>query len=89
MPQSPDRTQREELQNLLSKICVDWGFCIPPEPFDEISSCRSITAGEFANAVLKAEGMNPDYEKEWFRKLKRRFIEEFEQESISSEDLEL
>jgi hypothetical protein len=66
-----------ELRRLLNWLCAEWGFCIPPGEAGRISQSASLSAEEFATAVLVAEGMNPEYEREWFRNIKRRFAEEF------------
>jgi hypothetical protein len=66
-----------DLRDLLDELCVEWGFCIPPAACDEISRRSSLSAGEFASAVLQAEGMNPEYEKKWFQKLSDLFVGRF------------
>ena len=66
-----------DLRELLDELCVKWGFCIPSGAYNEISRRSSLSAGEFASAVLQAEGMNPEYEKKWFRRLRDRFVEDF------------
>jgi hypothetical protein len=66
-----------DLRRLLGALCREWGFCIPPEAQDEIAGRSTITAEEFATAVLEAEGMNPELEKKWFQRITARFIEEF------------
>jgi hypothetical protein len=65
------------LRWLLYDLCVDGGYCIPSDATDAIAQRSSITAGEFARAVLEAEGMNPDYEKKALRAVRARFIERF------------
>jgi hypothetical protein len=67
----------KDLRSLLSKLCLEWGFCIPPDDVDRIACSQRLTADEFAAEVLKAEGFNPDYEVRWYRWIKRRFIETF------------
>ena len=65
------------LRFLLIDLCTDWGFCIPRSDSDRIANTQQITAEEFAAAVLTAEGMTPEYEKTWRRRIERRFIERF------------
>jgi hypothetical protein len=68
----------KRLSDLLTALCVEWGFCIPPDDFDRIASSQHLTADEFATEVLKAEGFDhPEYELRWHRKIKRRFIDRF------------
>jgi len=62
---------------LLDRLCVEWGFCIPPKCAEEIVNRPSITAEELASAVLEAEEMNPQDEQAWFQKIADRFIEQF------------
>jgi len=77
-PSQDETTLTEgELRRLLSVLCVEWGFCIPSEASEDISRRSSLSANEFATAVLQAEGMNPEHEKKWFQRIRDRFVEEF------------
>ena len=62
------------IEYLLKDICVDLGFCIPPNDQLEIMSADSWNADDFACQILKAEGMNPEYEKQWRREIREKFI---------------
>ena len=75
----------KDLGDLLTKLCVEWGFCIPPSDFHRIAASQCLDAAEFATEVLRAEGLDPEYELQWFRKIKRRFVEQFG-ESVSAKD---
>jgi hypothetical protein len=66
-----------DLTRLLYDLCVDWGFCIPPVDAQRIARSKSVTARDFAHEVLRAEGMNPEYEVEWVRRIAARFVEHF------------
>ena len=66
-----------ELNYLLYDLCVHWGVCIPPVSAEEISQRASFSDEEFAEAVLIAEGMNPEYEKQWMRRISKKFTERF------------
>jgi hypothetical protein len=74
-----------DLRTFLGALCREWGFCIPPEAQDEIVRRSTITAEEFASAVLEAEGMNPEFEQKWFRRITDRFIEEIRDSSSTNE----
>jgi hypothetical protein len=76
----------KELSDLLTKLCVEWGFCIPPKDFDRIAASQRLDVAEFATEVLLAEGLNPEYELHWFREIKRRFVDHFGRESVLAED---
>jgi hypothetical protein len=72
-----DKKLQEGISELLNWLCVEWGFCIPPDAAKHIAETQNVDAETFAREVLKAEGMNPDYEVKWLRKIKRRFVDEF------------
>jgi len=72
-----------ELDYLLYDLCVNWGFCIPPVSAEQISKNSFWNASEFAEAVISAEGMNPEYEKQWSNKISSKFRERFGSEEIS------
>ena len=74
----PNRQSPEErLQYLLDDLCVEWGFCIPSDDAARIAASNILDADEFAVAVLRAEGMVPEYEKKWRHLIKERFKERF------------
>ena len=75
----------KQVRYLLRELCVDWGFCIPPADADRIAGSERLEADEFAAEVLRAEGMVPEYEAKWFRRIKRRFTDRFGI-SVSVED---
>ena len=77
---------KKELYVLLDWLCVEWGFCIPPKDADRIAASENLDAAEFATEVLRAEGLDPEYELHWFRKIKRRFVEHFGSEAVSAKD---
>jgi len=72
---------QQELKKLLNKICTELGFCLPPIEIERIINQKNITAEQFSFLVLKAEGMNPESELEWQRKIKNKFIEVFGNEA--------
>ena len=78
----------QRLSHLLGELCVDWGFCISPEDAQKISSLERLTADEFANRVMIAEGFVAEHEKTWFRKLRRRFVDEFGGTNVCADDFD-
>jgi hypothetical protein len=68
---------REDILRLLDWVCVEWGFCLSPADADRIAAVECLKAHDFAREVLLAEGMDPDCDAQWYRKIKRRFIDEF------------
>ena len=75
----------DRLSHLLYELCVDWGFCISPGDAQRIASTRSLTADQFAYAVLTAEGFVAENETRRFEQIRRRFVDRFGQE-IRAED---
>ena len=67
---------QNKIEPLLYKLCTEWGFCIPQSESEKIIKQENIDPEEFAIAVLEAEGMNPEYEPKWMKKIKNKFIEE-------------
>ncbi len=66
-----------QVRRLLNELCVDWGFCIPRTDIDRIARSKHLEAGEFAAEVLRAEGMVPENEANWLRRIKQRFTRRF------------
>ena len=71
-----------ELIYLLGDLCVKWGFCI--SDYNEITTAEYYTAKEFAQDVLAAEGMDPEYELKWVRRISERFRERFGENEIDA-----
>jgi len=72
-----------ELSYLLYDLCVIWGFCIPTVRAKEMCKMGRWGAKEFAISVVEAEGMNPECEEEWVRRIAEKFRERFGAEGIS------
>jgi hypothetical protein len=72
-----------DLQLFLDYLCTEWGFCNYLRASDLISDEKPLTVAEFANAVLLAEGMDPEYEPLWAKKIRKKFVERYGQ-SIST-----
>jgi len=73
-----------ELIYLLADLCVKWGFCIPTDNHDEISKKEHYSAVEFAQDVVKAEGM--EGYSGWVNRIVERFSERFGTDEIVSEN---
>jgi hypothetical protein len=79
-PLKQGSTLEDRLSQLLDELCVDWGFCIPPPDAQRIASTKTLTADQFAYAVLTAEGFVAEYETRWFKQIRQRFVDRFGQE---------
>ena len=73
-----------ELLYFLYDLSVMWGWCIPPDSSDRISKSESYTAKAFAKDVVKAEGLDADYEIKYVRNIANKFIERFGTSFIDS-----
>jgi hypothetical protein len=73
----------KKIEHLLNDLCIDLGFCIPPEDIKRITEAGSWEADNFACQVLIAEGMNPEYEKQWRSRIRNKFVEKFGNELSS------
>jgi predicted metal-dependent phosphoesterase TrpH len=60
-----------ELIYLIHDLCVIWGFCIPPEDFEQITKKDYYQADDFAIDIVEAEGMDRD--SEWVNRIAERF----------------
>lgn len=67
---------RSKIKYLLNDLCVDLGFCIPPKDAKRIVESKQLEADDFACQILVAEGMNPEYEIQWRRKIREKFIKQ-------------
>ena len=76
----------EDLDILLGDFCVLWGFCNRLSGSDLVRDGSTITADDFASAVLIAEGMVPEAS-DWFRKIRRVFIKRYGR-AVSKDDYE-
>jgi hypothetical protein len=79
-PLKQDSSLEDRLSHLLYELCVDWGFCIPPADRQRIASTKTLTADQFANAVLTTEGRVAEYEMRCFKQISQRFVDKFGQE---------
>lgn len=73
-----------EITYLLADLCVKWGFCIPPISAEQICKKTFLSAEGFAVSVVEAEGLNPEYDVKWVRRIAAKFRERFGVDEISS-----
>ena len=48
-----------EIENLLTKLCVDLGFCLPPRAISQFKQTPPADVDSFTDAVFIAEGLDP------------------------------
>ena len=51
---------RAEAERVLSKLCVDLGFCLPPLAQERLARDPPTDVRAFTDAVFSAEGLDPD-----------------------------
>lgn len=66
-----------EIRSFLNEVCVDFGFCLPPNDVDALASRNQYIADEFIREIFKVEGLNPDVELKLFRQVKKRFTDKY------------
>ena len=48
-----------EVQSLLSKLCIDLGFCLPPDAQAHLEQSPPSNVAGFTDEVFTAEGLDP------------------------------
>ena len=81
-------TMQEALDFLLYDICVELGFCLPPEDHARICTTEFWDADAFTEEVFRVEGMDPNEHLEWKRQIHRRFTEMFGSRSVDLESFQ-
>ena len=72
-----DTPLQAALYDLIGWLCVEWGFCIPPDDAERIASSTDLDAETFAQEVLKADGVGGETAAQWQPKIAARFAEQF------------
>jgi hypothetical protein len=49
-----------EVEWLLGDLCVQLGFCLPPDEEERLKTCPPPDVRSFTDAVFIAEGLDPD-----------------------------
>ena len=80
---------KEALDFLLYDICVELGFCLPPQDHARICATEFWDADAFTEEVFRAEGMNPDEHLKWKRQIHKRFTDMFGSQSVDLESFQL
>ena len=50
-----------EVYYLLANLCVDLGFCLPPNAISQLQQTPPTDVDSFTDAVFRAEGFDPEY----------------------------
>jgi hypothetical protein len=69
---SPTRVER-----LLSELCVDLGFCLPPDDQERLRDSPPPTIDAFTDAVFLAEGIDPLVHPQLHKQVRERVTKHF------------
>ena len=75
--QNPGNEMQRELQALLDELCVDLGFCLPPDDQKRIISVPYYDAEGFTSEVFAAEKINTNSHAGLAQKVLQRFTKRF------------
>lgn len=53
-------SNRSDVARVLDKLCVDLGFCLTADQYATLESDPPMDAPTFADAVFRAEGLDPE-----------------------------
>ncbi|MEU9352575.1 hypothetical protein AB0D65_16685 [Streptomyces griseoloalbus] len=66
------RDSKAEVRQLLHELCVDLGFCLPPQEQRRLEQAPPADADSFTYAVYEAEGMDPGVHDQLRRQVRER-----------------
>jgi hypothetical protein len=71
---------QKQITFLLEELCIELGFCLSPEAQAQLTREPPHTATEFADAVIRAEGLDPEagISRQLYREVKARIAKHFE-----------
>src|SRR6266576_7116544 len=82
------KTMPEALDFVLYDICVDLGFCLPPEDNARICATESWDAETFTREVFRVEGLEADEHVTLKRQIHKRFTDMFGSSSVDNESFQ-
>jgi hypothetical protein len=78
---------RREVEVLLSKLCIDLGFCLPPDDQKRLAEQPPVDAHAFTDAVFSAEGLDPTTaDRHLYRQVRDMVLEAFRDSVIAREN---
>ncbi len=71
----------DEVEILLSRLCLKLGFCLPPDDENRLIDSPPTSIDEFTDAVFQAEGLNSEYaERGLYRQVRSEIVRAFEKQ---------
>ena len=72
-----------EIETLLTKVCVELGFCLPPNAVLQLRNSLPADIDSFTDAIFTAEGLDPRFANRTLRAQVRAMVrDEFAKASI-------
>lgn len=76
---------RDRIQRLLDKLCVELGFCLPPAEQEAMGAAPLNEVRAFVDRVFRAEGLDPETaDRQLYRQVHDRVADMFD--SMLDED---
>jgi hypothetical protein len=73
------RLDSKQVNDLLYELCVQLGFCIPPDDAMRLAESPPEDVRSFVDAVIAAEGLDPaTYDRRIYRKVRDMVAEVFQ-----------
>ncbi|WP_069160175.1 hypothetical protein [Nocardia altamirensis] len=69
----------EDVAFLLDNLCVELGFCLPPDERSRLCTAPPTDADSFTDAVFIAEGMDPNEDKRLRELVRQKVMRAFQQ----------
>lgn len=77
---------RREVEDLLSKLCIELGFCLDPADQDQLAAEPPADVRTFTDAVFVAEGLDPALaDRHLYRQVRDKIAEAFQKSIIRRE----
>lgn len=67
-------------ERLMQDLCVDLGFCLPPEDVARLIAWQTPAIDAFTDAVFAAEEMAQPYDQHLYRQVRHRVAEALRRE---------
>lgn len=66
-----------DLNILLEDLAREWDIQHGLTAKDLVKGSKPLTSKQFTDAVIIADGMNPEDEHQWVRRIKRKFVQRY------------
>jgi Fe-S-cluster formation regulator IscX/YfhJ len=77
LAERPRRLSEWQVRHLLGELCVDLGICLPPAAYDRVESQPPTNPREFAELVMRLEGIEIDDHSRTYEQVLERVLSAF------------